>query len=572
MRGDHSCQPFVWQPLCRAASHGFDIRRIGLVVAADDQRPEFDPPRLILAAGHVPDRPGLTDTARRVGLAEHPVDGIEHGRCRAERDVEADRHEHPVGDAAALVEPEAHLLELARIGALEAEDRLLGVADGEDGAAAADRAFAHEELLGEAADHFPLVGIGVLRLVDQHVIDAAVELEQYPRGAFRCLQQAARRHDQIVVVEHGAAALGARVAVGDVEAQPQQGQGQFDEGLPAGAFESRGLDLEDFDDAGQALLRRLGCQRLAHLSFVGEEHASIGGAEIVEPVVQPGSDPLAVRSIGLAAGFDQGPRRFTQRGFVERCRALAVQLSAQSRPQFRETALVDDTGEQPRPLAQQPRHQLGVLGDRDLGGDEGQGGRERRRRVATRQGFHLLVLNAAQDRLRLGLVEDIEARCDARFEREAFQQRLAEGMDGQDVDAARRIEHTREEAACHDALRRIGCPVDQLGDAGVERRLVGQRPAAELVGEAVAHFGGCRLGEGEAEDALGFDAFEQQPRHAVGEDLRLARAGIGHDPGGMIGRGGAPLRIGRQGDGVEHVAHSSPPPAVDHSAIRSRWA
>ena len=26
------------------------------------------------------------------------------------------------------------------------------------------------------------------------------------------------------------------------------------------------------------------------------------------------------------------------------------------------------------------------------------------------------------------------------------------------------------------------------------------------------------------------------------------------------------------GDGVEDVAHSSPPPAVDHSVIRSRWA
>jgi len=139
-------------------------------------------------------------------------------------------------------------------------------------------------------------------------------------------------------------------------------------------------------------------------------------------------------------------------------------------------------------------------------------------------------------------------------------------------DTARCIEHAREQAARHDALRRIGRPVDQFGDAGVERRLVGQRPATELVGEAVAHLGSRRLGEGEAEDALGLDAFEQQPRHAVGEDLRLARAGIGHDPGGMIGRGGAPLRVGRQGDGIEHVAHSSPPPAVDHSAIRSRWA
>ena len=155
MHGDQLGQPLVGQGGPTTAAGAHDIRRVGLVLAADDQRPQFDPAGLVLAAGQMDHVARLGDTLRCLDLAEHPVDRIEHGRRRAERDVEFDRHEHAVGDAAAFVEPLAHLLQLARIGALEAEDRLLGVADSENGAAAADRAVAHEEFLGEAGGSPP---------------------------------------------------------------------------------------------------------------------------------------------------------------------------------------------------------------------------------------------------------------------------------------------------------------------------------------------------------------------------------------------------------------------------------
>jgi hypothetical protein len=35
-------------------------------------------------------------------------------------------------------------------------------------------------------------------------------------------------------------------------------------------------------------------------------------------------------------------------------------------------------------------------------------------------------------------------------------------------------------------------------------------------------------------------------------------------------RRGAPLRVGRERQRIDRRAHSSPPPAVDHSATRSR--
>ena len=74
----------------------------------------------------------------------------------------------------------AHAREGSGIGALEAKDRLLGIANREDRADLGPRTLAGEELLRERGDDLPLLGIGVLRLVDENVVEAAVELEQHP--------------------------------------------------------------------------------------------------------------------------------------------------------------------------------------------------------------------------------------------------------------------------------------------------------------------------------------------------------------------------------------------------------
>src|SRR5207302_8217223 len=73
------------------------------------------------------------------------------------------------------------LRELTRCRALKREDRLLLVADREDRAGdAIARAFAGGEFGDDVVDDIPLPGARVLRLVDQHMINAAVELVMHP--------------------------------------------------------------------------------------------------------------------------------------------------------------------------------------------------------------------------------------------------------------------------------------------------------------------------------------------------------------------------------------------------------
>src|SRR4051812_49933220 len=49
-------------------------------------------------------------------------------------------------------------------------------------------------------DDVPLPGTGVLRLVDQYMVDAAVELEVHPAGG-HAVQHLQRLVDQVVIIE-----------------------------------------------------------------------------------------------------------------------------------------------------------------------------------------------------------------------------------------------------------------------------------------------------------------------------------------------------------------------------------
>ncbi len=79
----------------------------------------------------------------------------------------------------------AHEAEVRRVGVLETVDGLFLVADGENGARQRPftlaGAFAGIEVPGQSFDHLPLGGTGVLGLVDQDVVDTAVELVMDPR-------------------------------------------------------------------------------------------------------------------------------------------------------------------------------------------------------------------------------------------------------------------------------------------------------------------------------------------------------------------------------------------------------
>ena len=119
-------------------------------------------------------------------VAEHMVDRLQDRRSRAERIGERDRIEFQPGVLELLLQLPPARVEFPRRRALEREDRLLLVADREHGAHhAVARAGAGGEFRDDVRDDVPLPRAGVLRLVDQHMIDAAVELVMHPAGRRR---------------------------------------------------------------------------------------------------------------------------------------------------------------------------------------------------------------------------------------------------------------------------------------------------------------------------------------------------------------------------------------------------
>ncbi|MCY1173409.1 hypothetical protein D9M73_135680 [compost metagenome] len=145
------------------------------------------------------------------------VDEFEHGSGRSERLRQRQPvpwpRAHCAGLAALLLISRPCLArqradalfgggEIARVGALEAEDRLLEIADGEQRAQPlAMASLAREEFLDQRADDRPLVGIGILRLVDQHMLGRLVEFVAHPFAHARLAEQRDRRADQIVEID-----------------------------------------------------------------------------------------------------------------------------------------------------------------------------------------------------------------------------------------------------------------------------------------------------------------------------------------------------------------------------------
>ena len=83
---------------------------------------------------------------------------------------------------------------------------MLLVADRENRARAGPRTGAGGEFRHQPLHDLPLLGAGVLRLVDQEMIDAEIELEMDP-GGIGVAQQIERLVDQVIVIDQPAALL-----------------------------------------------------------------------------------------------------------------------------------------------------------------------------------------------------------------------------------------------------------------------------------------------------------------------------------------------------------------------------
>ena len=155
---------------------------------------------------------------------------------------------------------------------------MLLVAHGEDRPVDGARAGAGKKLLGQKPDDLPLLRTRILRLVDQHVIDALIELVMHPGRAILA-QQGAGLVDQIVVVEQPALVLRPLVAgdhrIGDGEERGRavtagDGLATLHQGQQPVRFA-----LEAIGELGTALLHCPGDQALTCFEFVGEENPEI---------------------------------------------------------------------------------------------------------------------------------------------------------------------------------------------------------------------------------------------------------------------------------------------------------
>src|SRR3546814_6024883 len=98
---------------------------------------------------------------------------------------------------AALAEHRLRRREAGGVGALETEDRLFRIADGEDRPLALARTLPGEELADQGIRDRPLIGVGALSLVDQLLVDAAVALVLSPGGGSAHTQRGAPQNGNV---------------------------------------------------------------------------------------------------------------------------------------------------------------------------------------------------------------------------------------------------------------------------------------------------------------------------------------------------------------------------------------
>ena len=72
-------------------------------------------------------------------------------------------------------------------------------------------------------------------------------------------------------------------------------------------------------------------------------------------------------------------------------------------------------------------------------------------------------------------------------------------------------------------------------DRRIERAVVERGPFGERIEDAFRHVGGGRLGEGDAEYFFRRHAFQQKVDDTLCQHMRLARSGIGGNPGRHFG-------------------------------------
>ncbi len=312
-------------------------------------------------------------------------------------------------------------------------------------------------------DDIPLPRAGVLRLVDQHVIDAAVELVMHPTRR-DAVQHGKRLVDQIVIVEQAAllllAAIIRRRSGGDMQQRlgtvaDRHGASSLDQGT-----EAENLGFEQPSERRIVLAEFLRHHRIARRAVVSEEYVKIFFDLRRSCKNQRSPKPSGLLLVGLAACFE-GERDFlpprsrqirpvhdlaldifdgvtgidAERGAdLGGCAFSAGAVGPGHEMIAAQTRLAhhilegDVGGTGHRDLEHTPRCAVGIAG-----------GVEQHCEIGA---LHHLVLVA--------LVEHRKTRRDIGFERELLQQPGAKRVDGLHLQATRRFQGACEQLAGRD--------------------------------------------------------------------------------------------------------------------------
>ena len=145
-----------------------------------DQRPKIDTALIIGSCRVVAERRVVGCQTLLSVPCKHRVDITQYRRGRAERAFQAGCREIRAHAFQLGLEMLAHTPERLGLRALERIDRLFLVTDDEDRAPASARALTREELGCDRGDDRPLRGCCVLSLVHQYVVDALIQLVEHP--------------------------------------------------------------------------------------------------------------------------------------------------------------------------------------------------------------------------------------------------------------------------------------------------------------------------------------------------------------------------------------------------------
>ena len=263
------------------AGHFGDVpAALGILVGRHDGGPKLDPPGLAGA------RRGMADhLAARAHVAAHLFGGenrihrFQHRLGRAEGIVERDRVPHLARVPGLLLEIAAHFVQCMRVGTLEAEDRLFLVAHNEQRAGCFTRTFAAEKLVRQRRDHTPLLRAGILRFVDQQMVEPAVDLVEHPGRDAWLGEQRAAPLDLIAEIERRA------VLFLFVVKREQRGA-EADErfrglGRPRGFHPVQHvqqaclLGQQGVERVRRPISNFLGCQGFFRLVFLGDENLEV---------------------------------------------------------------------------------------------------------------------------------------------------------------------------------------------------------------------------------------------------------------------------------------------------------